>query len=495
MIHIFRKHQKYVMLVVAILTIVAFAWLYNPAKTSEFGANVAAQVYGKNLTQADIDREVRHYQLALALGQYDLLGALGGMGEDENASVSEFVWNLLVAKKQAEMLGINPTSEQVAAEIVKIPLFQTDGKFDLAKFQQFGTEQLGPRGLSQEQLEGVIRDSLRVARLQQIIGAPAVLGKGEIEQALRVFQPIELQVVRFSLENALASVTVDEAELKAYFERNQAAFNSPEQVSVEFVKFALPEGAPTEGRQRVEALQVQAGKATEFVESVNGENTFEKAATAAQLPILRAENIEKGNLASYGDLPQEAVQAAFLLSEGQNVSDVIQAGDAFYVVNLIKHAASAPLSFDQAKAQVENLVKLSKAEAAVKKQAEDALPRILDAVKGGSSFADAALAAGLKAESFSGVLPVQPNVPPEIFPAVRVALFLDPGQVSNFQAAPWGGFITSVATRAAVDQNAIPAQQSEIERELLDSKKQLIFASWLSAARDEAKISFPRRHQ
>jgi enoyl-[acyl-carrier-protein] reductase (NADH) len=51
------------------------------------------------------------------------------------------------------------------------------------------------------------------------------------------------------------------------------------------------------------------------VESVSGANPFEKAATAAQLPILRAENIERGNLASYGDLPQEAAQAAFLLSD------------------------------------------------------------------------------------------------------------------------------------------------------------------------------------
>lgn len=484
------------MLVVASLTIIAFVWLYNPANTRELGTNVAARVYGKNLTQADIDREVRNYQLALALGQFDLLGALGGMGEDENASVSEFVWNLIVAKKQAEILGINPSDEQVAKEIVKIPLFQTDGKFDLAKFQQFGVEQLGPRGLSQEQLESVVRDSLRVARLQAIIGAPAVLGKGEIEQALRVFQPMELQVVRFSLEGALASVTVDEAELKAYFEKNQAAFNSPEKISVEFVKFALPEGAPTEGRPRVEALQVQAGKATEFSETLSVPDAdFEKAATAAQLPILRAENIERGNMATYGDVPQEIVQAAFLMPADESVSDVIQAGDAFYVVKVAQRAPAAPLTFEQARAQIENLVKLSKAEAAVRKQADEALPRILDAVKGGSSFADAALAAGLKAESFPGVLPVQPNVPPEIFPAVRVAIFLDPGQVSSFQPAPWGGFIAAVATRAVVDENAVPAQRPQIEQELLDSKRQLFFATWLSEERDKAGISFPRRQQ
>ena len=43
------------MLIVAILTIVAFIWLYNPANTRKLGTNTVATIYGRNLSQADIE--------------------------------------------------------------------------------------------------------------------------------------------------------------------------------------------------------------------------------------------------------------------------------------------------------------------------------------------------------------------------------------------------------------------------------------------------------
>ena len=39
MINILRKNQRVLMLVIAVLTIIAFIWLYNPANTAELGAN------------------------------------------------------------------------------------------------------------------------------------------------------------------------------------------------------------------------------------------------------------------------------------------------------------------------------------------------------------------------------------------------------------------------------------------------------------------------
>ena len=85
MITILRKNQRVLMLVVAVLTIVAFIWLYNPADTYQLGRGAVATIYGRKVSQADIERQVKTYQLALAMGQFSLLENLGGMTQDEES--------------------------------------------------------------------------------------------------------------------------------------------------------------------------------------------------------------------------------------------------------------------------------------------------------------------------------------------------------------------------------------------------------------------------
>ena len=155
MITILRKHQRVLMLIIAVLTIIAFMWLYNPADTRELGSTSVATIYGRNLSQADIEREVKSYQLALAMGQFPLLEGLGGIAQDENRALDQFIWNRLVIQHQAKALGVEPTDSQVAAGIKAIPAFQSNGQFDPGKYKAFVVEQLGPRGFTELQLENI----------------------------------------------------------------------------------------------------------------------------------------------------------------------------------------------------------------------------------------------------------------------------------------------------------------------------------------------------
>ncbi|HEY5813942.1 MAG TPA: SurA N-terminal domain-containing protein, partial [Terrimicrobiaceae bacterium] len=126
MITILRKNQRVLMLIIAILTIVAFIWLYNPTDTHKLGTNTVATIYGRKVSQADVEREIKNYQLALALGQFSLLDNLGGMGQDENRALDEFIWNLLVMHHQAEEFGVTPTDSQIADRIKAVRAFQTN---------------------------------------------------------------------------------------------------------------------------------------------------------------------------------------------------------------------------------------------------------------------------------------------------------------------------------------------------------------------------------
>jgi len=109
MIQFLRKNQRGFMLVVAVLTIIAFAFLYNTTQLEELADVSNPTIYGKSLTPLMIDRQVKNYQLTMALGQYDLLQKLGGTSSDPDQALNDFVWNLLVLRHEAESLGVEPT--------------------------------------------------------------------------------------------------------------------------------------------------------------------------------------------------------------------------------------------------------------------------------------------------------------------------------------------------------------------------------------------------
>ena len=249
MITIIRKNQRVLMLFVAVLTIIAFIWLYNPADTGKLGSTTMATIYGRKLSQADIEREVKSFQLALALGQFGLLEDLGGMAQDENRALDEFIWNRLVMQHQAKELGIEPTDSQIAGHIKAASVFQTNGQFDPVKYKTLLLEQLGPRGFNELQLENVIRDALRVERIKTIVSAPVAVSEAEVSEPARIFEKVNAQAVRFSLAASGSSADVTDEEVKSFYEQSGPALIMPETRSVEYVKFAPPASEkPLEGR-------------------------------------------------------------------------------------------------------------------------------------------------------------------------------------------------------------------------------------------------------
>lgn len=490
MLTIIRKNQKGLMFIVAVLTIIAFAFLYNPTDPAELAGNAAARIYGKTLTQSDIDRQVRIYQLALALGQLDLIEGLGGMAANEDQAVSEFVWNLLVLRHEARQMGIEPTDEQVAGAIREISIFATDGRFDPVKYQEFVASQLGPRGLTPFSLEEVVRDSLRLTSLQEIISSPAAVGSDEVARALRFFQPADLKIIRFDLGPILDSVEVSEEDARAFYEQNKTQFVAPEKISVEVAKFSLSGGASAlEGRARVAALQEVAAQASDFAESALAEQ-FATKASEAGASVATAGPFDRGSVQFGQDLPPAVGRAAFLLGGQNALSDVLQAGDDFFVLRVIERKPERPLDFEEARAAVEARVRRAVAERELSARAAESLAAIRTSVEGGTGLWEAATGAGLKVDDFIGVIPARPSLPQDLSAAGRISVLLEPGQVSNFMETNFGGMAVGVAGRGLAPED--PSEE-EIAEQLRASEGELLFLAWLDARRAQAGIVLPRR--
>jgi parvulin-like peptidyl-prolyl isomerase len=491
MISVIRKYQKSLMVVVAFLTIIAFAFLYNPADPTELGGNIAARVYGKTYTQADVDRIVRGYQLALALGQLDLLQGLGATAPDQDRAVSDYIWNVIVLRHEAKKLGIQPTENQIADAIRAMPPFQNNGAFDPARYEEFVTSQLGPRGLTPFSIEEVATDALRLTALQELIGVGATVSPAEVERALRYFEAADIQIFRFSLEEFEGSIAVSEDDVRAYFDRNSGVFVAPETVTIQAAKFSLgAEARELEGRARVAALQEVAGEAATFAEAGGG-GDFEGRAKEAGAEFLSVGPFARG--ATDAGIPAAVVSQSFLLPADTPTSEVVQDGDQFYVFRVLERKAERPLTFAEAAAAARaRLVRIESAKA-LRERAETSIGIMRGELASGKSLQDAALAAGLRGEEFVGVEPAQPALPPELNPALRAVPMLDPGQISSFIPNSEGGLAVAVISRAAAPPN--PEIRGDISARILESKQGLFFASWLNARREASGLVLPSRRQ
>ena len=515
MIHIFRKNQRGLMLIIAVLTIVAFIFLYNRGPLDDLAATRSPKIYGQTLTPGSLDRQAKNYQLTLALGQYDLVSKLGGTGEDQAASMSEFVWNLLVLQHQARALGVEPTDTQVADRIKAVPVFQSGNQFDPLKYRAFLSEQLAPRGFSERQLEEVMRDALRLERIEAIVESPISVGEKEIRETARVLQPVTAEFVRFNAEDAAKGVQIAPEEIAGFFERNKSNLNTRETRAVRYVAFELPAGTKLEGRAKVDDLQKLAEKATKFTDSLAG-MPFDQAAASSGLSVRSTPAFDRaGTLPAVTQVgadaekqikdilskiaPKEVVTAlapqAFLLPAVGKVSDVIQSGDAFYVVELSELNPARPLTLAEATPSIEARLRETKADQLLHASAADKIKALRAALGSGKKFADAAKEAGLTVESLDNIVPMGDTLTPDQRRVVQATLSLKDGELSGFESAPWGGLCVSLKSRGPLADKELDAKRDEIRKSLLENKRGMLFAEWLRISREEAKISIPGKPQ
>ena len=490
------------MLVVAVLTIVAFIFLYNTTQLDELATIKNPTIYGKSLTPLAIDRQVKNYQLTLALGQFDLLQKLGGAAQDKDRALTEFVWNLLVRQHQSRELGIEPTDDQVANRIKQIPIFQVTGKFDPLKYGQFVSEQLAPRGFTERQLEDVIRDSLRLEALSKIVEAPAAIGEGEMQAMARAFQPVTAGFVKFERTKDADKIQVSPEEVDAIYQQNQSALLADETREARCVVFELPADSKLEGKEKVDALQKLANAASEVTDSLaQAVSSLEQLATKAGAKIIKLAAFDRtGNPAQEAsglaaETMSDIAPAAFLIPKAGATSDVIQSGDAFYVVEVTTVNPARPLTLDEARPRIEAQLRAQKAEQIFTADATSAANALRAAVTAGKSFVEAAADQKLKVEEIKNVVAAAESTSPENQAIAGSTLLLKEGEISNLEGAPWGAFVAQLQSRVPVDQMAFGARESQIRESLLRNKRDLLFMEWLRVSREAARITMPAGRQ
>ena len=496
-----RKHQRWLMTLIAALTIIAFAWLYNTTDLERVGSNIVAKIYGRDVMQVDIERAVRNYQLALALGQFELVRDLAGQAQSEDEAANNFIWNLMVMQHEAARLGVEPGDQAVVDRIKMLPVFQTAGQFDPVKYSTFMQEQLAPRGFTERQLENVIRDSLRLAGIKDLVGSPAVVMPGEAAAALNRIRPLNLEILRWKATSVAKNVQVGESELTEAFAARAQDLQVPEKRSVRYVLFALtPDQRDLAGAERVAALQKTATATGDLSQAladgggdlvaVAAEKGLEVQTTPFFAPDAATGAASEG---LDGEVVTAAAAVAFRLPQGAGNFEIIQVGnDGFAVVEVAGVEAARPMTFEEARADLLADLIARQRDTMVREAADRDLAEMRAAMDGGKDFASAARAAGVKPEKVSGLSVLDRELAPDRRQIAMAAIDMADGTLGSFAPTPDGGFAVYVASRGELDEQAMAEQRPMMESGLLEGKEMLLFAQWLTTARQESALQILR---
>ncbi len=493
MITLIRRFQQPLLITITILVIISFAVLYNTDSLGRLGADRVAVVAGRGVSLADYQLGLRKWELASGLGLRELVGSLGMPATSEDEFKRNYVLGSMVLRDEAARLGISATDEEVAEAIKAVPEFQTQGQFDNAKYQQIVQFALGSRGMTVEQLENIVRDDLILKKTKALLGATIAPSPSEVRAAyLRDHEKTVASVVRLKLEDFAAGVAVTDEDLKQAYEERKASFTTTEKRKVKYVALTLPEAEkPLAGKERVDALKGLADKADEFSQAM-----LEPGAKFDEVAAKLGLTVKQSGEFAETDTPAElggsgaVVSAAFELKTEQPTSDVIGTEKGYYVVHLDSIVASRPETFDEAKGKLAEALKSERAAEALHLKGTAIRNKIEAEMKTGKSFADAALAAGVKAEPFPAFSRREPKFDqPDAQEVMMSSIDLAPGQLSAFMPTGSGGALVHVERREPIDEAKYETEKALTAMNLSRGRRESLFGEWFKARRKEAGIA------
>jgi SurA-like N-terminal domain/PPIC-type PPIASE domain len=445
-----RRHKDWLMIVIAILTI-PFIFYFVRTPDSATRQDVG-QIYGRQLSQIEIDANARLGGLAQALGMSDFWETLS-LRQPGNGGYGTFAVDLIILRHEAERLGLRPDASEIADVVRKLPVFQGESGFDITKFTDFVRNGLGPMGLGEEHIEQLARDEICLNEIKELLGAGVTISKDELDENFRRgYDKFFVSVIRFRPADFENVITIKDEDVQKYYDAHKAELKTDEKRKVEFVHLGLTEepaeypnlpgplsqpayssaftgrfiqsliGAhaatsssvgsdvtaqgPNEqktltGTERIEALQNLADLATDFTQALLEKDAdFRQAAAKRQLPVNETGEFTAAAPDSKLKADPQLSAAALKLSAQEPNSDPVQVADGFYILHLIGVTEARPLTMEEAKPKIVDAIKKSRTRELMSSKGAEVANQLREAAKSSaaSDLQAAIQKAGVKAE-------------------------------------------------------------------------------------------------
>ncbi len=492
MMKLLRRHKDWLMIVIAILAIPFIFYFVRAPDYGAMGRGDVGQIYGRKLTQVEIDRNARLGGLAQAVGMSDFWETLS-LRQPGNAGYGTFAVNLIVLRHESDRLGLRPSPSEIADVVRKLPAFQSESGFDINKFTDFVRNGLTPMGLGEEHIEQLVRDELCAKEIKRLLAAGITVPKGELDENFqRGYDKFYVSVIRFRPTDFDKGVTVNDEDVQKYYDAHKAELKTEEKRKVQFVQLGLSEEQKKlTGKERIEVLQKLSDRATDFTQALLDEGAdFKQAAGKFQLPVHETEEFTAAAPDPQLKSNPQLGAAAFKLTVQEPNSDPIQVADGFYLLHLTGISEARPLTFEEAKPKIVEAIKKSRSRELMSMKGAEVVNQLREATKSGQPLEAAIQKAGAKPEKIPPFSLIEEektkpdsketkNESSDLAAIKEAVVFLNPGEISDFSPSGDSGFVAILEKREpSADANA-GEKKAAFERRLLDNKQRIVFYEWL----------------
>ena len=262
----------------------------------------------------------------------------GRLGLEQTDQIRNEVWDQFVdrAVMEAQYKKYDITADQdeilsamrtqPIQELVRSQEFQTDGQFDLAKYQRW----LASPGAAPylEVLAAQYRDEIRRSKLLQAVTADVYVSDAALWQQFRdVNEMATISLTAILPRNAVADslVTVTPAEVAEYYKQHQALFERPKTAFVSYVSLpSFPDASDTAAAlARAQQVRAEIVGGAPFAEVAHRESSDSVSAkNGGDLGEWKKGDMDKAFDAAAFSLPINAVSEPVLSQFGYHVIQV-----------------------------------------------------------------------------------------------------------------------------------------------------------------------------
>ena len=231
-----RKHTKVTMALLFLLIVPSFVLFgldgYN--RSREQGVAVA-RVDGKDIIQSEWDRAHQLEVDRLRASMPSLDAKLLDSPQARYATLERLVRDRVIAAA-ADKFKLVISDQRLARELQQSPeiasLRRPDGNLDMERYRQV----LGSQGMSPEMFEANVRADLSNRQVLMGIGASGFSSSSAADLALNAyFEKREIQLARFNAADFAAKLSPTDADFDQFYKANEKLFQAPEQASIEYV--------------------------------------------------------------------------------------------------------------------------------------------------------------------------------------------------------------------------------------------------------------------
>jgi peptidyl-prolyl cis-trans isomerase D len=392
MFDIFRKHTRIMMMVMFLLIIPSFVLLGIDGYSRMNETDVpVARVGGTDITQSQWDAAHRAEADRLRAAMPNIDAKLLDSPEARYATLERLVRERVVAQA-ADQARLSTSDARLARFLQEDPTIasmrKADGKIDMDRYRQLAANQ----GLTPEGFENNVRIDLARQQVEAGVSASGFVVPVVADVALNAFfERREVQVVNFLAKDYAAKVDPTEAELDAFYQKNQSLFQAPEQAQVEYVVLDLDavKKSIQIPESELKAYYEQNAQRLSGVEERRASHILinapkDAAAADRQKAKLKAEELLKtvrANPSVFADVAKKSSQdpgsaakggdlgffargamvkpfedAAFAMNKGA-ISDVVESDFGFHIIQLTDIKLPQQRSFDELRASLESDLK------------------------------------------------------------------------------------------------------------------------------------------